>query len=105
MTASPRELVHAWFQEIWNEGDDTAIDRLMAPRAVFHGLPSPDGRPIVGPAEFKPFFQDFRRGLCSSQRLTRWNPIAAEEALCPSTVRSSRSQVGSSRLRRTASSP
>jgi steroid delta-isomerase-like uncharacterized protein len=63
MTLSPEEFVHAWFQEIWNDGDDAAIDRLMAPQAVFHGLPSPDGRPIVGPAEFKPFFQTFRRAF------------------------------------------
>ncbi|HXO29009.1 MAG TPA: ester cyclase [Thermoanaerobaculia bacterium] len=63
MTVSPREFVHAWFQQIWNEGDDKAIDRLMAPEAMFHGLPSPDGRPIVGPAEFKPFFEDFRRAF------------------------------------------
>jgi steroid delta-isomerase-like uncharacterized protein len=63
MTASPEEFVHAWFQEIWNDGDDTAIDRLMASQAVFHGLPSPGGRPIVGPADFKPFFQNFRRAF------------------------------------------
>ena len=63
MTATPAEFVHSWFQEIWNDGDERAIDRLMAPRAVFHGLPSPDGRPIVGPAEFKPFFQSFRQAF------------------------------------------
>jgi predicted ester cyclase len=60
MTASPEEFVHTWFEEVWNLGNDTAIDRLMAPQAEFHGLPSPDGRPIVGPEGFKPFFQSFR---------------------------------------------
>jgi len=60
MPLSPLEFVHSWFGEVWNNGDDTAIDRLMAPHAKFHGLPSSDGGPIVGPKVFKPFFQSFR---------------------------------------------
>jgi predicted ester cyclase len=63
MTGSPEEFVRAWFQEIWNDGDDTAIDRLMAPQAQFHGLPSPGGGPIIGPAAFKPFFKTFRGAI------------------------------------------
>ncbi len=63
MTVSPKEFVHSWFEDVWNKGDDTAIDRLMAPQAKFHGLPSSDGGPIVGPEAFKPFFQAFRRAF------------------------------------------
>jgi steroid delta-isomerase-like uncharacterized protein len=63
MTISPREFAHSWFEDVWNKGDDMAIDRLMAPGARFHGLPSSDGAPIVGPEVFKPFFQTFRRAF------------------------------------------
>lgn len=60
MSNSNREIVTSWFEQVWNAGNESAIDRLMAPSAKFHGLPSPDGGPVVGPAAFKPFFQAFR---------------------------------------------
>ncbi len=60
MSDSNREIVTSWFEQVWNAGNETAVDRLMSPSAIFHGLPSPDGGPIVGPAAFKPFFQTFR---------------------------------------------
>ncbi len=54
------QVVISWFEEVWNAGSEAAIDQLMAPAAKFHGLPSADGGPIVGPAAFKPFFRSFR---------------------------------------------
>ena len=36
-----------------------AIDRLMAPDALIHDLPTPDGASMRGPAAFKPFHQKF----------------------------------------------
>jgi predicted ester cyclase len=55
-----RQIVMSWFEEVWNVGNEGAIDRLMAPDARFHGLPSADGGPVVGPAAFKPFVRTFR---------------------------------------------
>lgn len=63
MSTANREIVAAWFDQVWNAGDETAIGRLMAPAAKFHGLPSSDGAPIVGPAAFKPFVQTFREAF------------------------------------------
>jgi len=63
MSNSNREVVTAWFEQVWNVGDEAAIDRLMLPSTRFHGLPSPDGQPVVGPAAFKPFVQAFRQAF------------------------------------------
>lgn len=63
MSNSNREIVASWFEQVWNAGDETAIERLMSPTATFHGLPSPDGGPVVGPAGFKPFFRAFRQAF------------------------------------------
>jgi steroid delta-isomerase-like uncharacterized protein len=63
MSDSNQEIAVSWFEHVWNRGDETAIDRLMSPSAKFHGLPSSDGEPIVGPAAFKPFFQSFRQAF------------------------------------------
>lgn len=53
-------VVREWFQCVWNDGDASAIDRLLAPRCAVHGLPTPDGRPITGIEEFKEFHRNLR---------------------------------------------
>ena len=60
---TPDALVKTWFEEVWNQGKEDAIDRLMAPDALIHDLPTADGAPMVGPAAFKPFYQRFRAAL------------------------------------------
>ncbi len=57
---SPDAVVRAWFKEVWDEGNEDAIDRLMAPDAVAHGL-GPDG--IRGPEAFKPYVRAMRGAL------------------------------------------
>ena len=63
MSNPNREVVTTWFEQVWNAGDETAIDRLMSPSAKFHGLPTPDGAPVIGPPGFKPFYQAFRQAF------------------------------------------
>ena len=61
---TPDALVRAWFHEVWDVGDESAIDRLMAPDAKVHGLSGPDGPSVmIGPAHFKPFFRTMRAAL------------------------------------------
>ena len=59
MSVSPDVIVREWFQQVWNERSEAAIDRIMAPGARVHGLA--DGV-IDGPEGFKPFY----RALCSA---------------------------------------
>jgi steroid delta-isomerase-like uncharacterized protein len=63
MPLTPDVLIRSWFEEVWNQGREESIDRLMSPTATIHGLPSPDGRPLSGPQAFKPFFHTFRGAL------------------------------------------
>ena len=63
MSTSNREVVTAWFEQVWNAGDEDAIDRLMSTSAKFHGLPSAGGDSVVGPAAFKPFVRAFRQAF------------------------------------------
>jgi predicted ester cyclase len=56
MSASPDVVMRQWFQEVWNERREEAIDRLMAPDARVHGLA---GGVIDGPEGFKPFYRAF----------------------------------------------
>jgi steroid delta-isomerase-like uncharacterized protein len=61
--AKASDVAREWFEQVWNQGSEEAIPRLMAPAARFHGLPTPDGAPIVGPESFKPFFRQFRQAF------------------------------------------
>ncbi|HEX2458317.1 MAG TPA: ester cyclase [Vicinamibacterales bacterium] len=54
--SDPVTVARRWFREVWDEGRESAIDELMAPDAVAHGLGGP---PMRGPAEFKPFYRTF----------------------------------------------
>lgn len=60
MTQTPDALARDWFESVWNNLDESAIDRLMHPEAVVHGL---GPTPIRSPAQFKPFFQAFKGAL------------------------------------------
>src|SRR5262245_7288835 len=59
-TQSPEALARRWFEELWNQGREETIDRLLAPNAIVHGLPEPDGVPIRGPEGFKPLFRQLK---------------------------------------------
>ena len=42
---SAKETIHQWFEEVWNQRDDSAIDRLMAPDCEIIGAgPEPVNR-------------------------------------------------------------
>jgi steroid delta-isomerase-like uncharacterized protein len=59
MSTEAVALVHRWFDEVWNQGRESAIDELLAADAVVHGLGEP-GVAVRGPAAFKPFFAKLR---------------------------------------------
>jgi predicted ester cyclase len=63
MSTTPEALTRQWFKEVWDEGREASIDRLLAPDGVVHGLSGPGGPPIVGPAGFKPVFHMFREAF------------------------------------------
>ena len=67
--ASPDVVVRQWFREVWDDGNEEAIDRLLAPHAIVHGL---GPTPMTGPAAFKSIFRVFReRSATSRSRSSR----------------------------------
>ena len=55
---SNKQVMRRWFQEVWNERQVSAIDRLMSKDHAGHGL-GPNGGDIVGPDAFKPYHKAF----------------------------------------------
>jgi steroid delta-isomerase-like uncharacterized protein len=62
MTTTNGDLARRWFSEVWNGGDESAIDLLFAQDGVGHGLGDTDAD-VHGPEAFKPFVRNFRAAL------------------------------------------
>ena len=62
MAGTPDALVRQWFEQLWNRGDESTIDRLLSPDAQIFGLTS-GGQPVVGAEAFKGFYREFRAGF------------------------------------------
>jgi steroid delta-isomerase-like uncharacterized protein len=60
MSPTPDSIVRTWFEEVWNQGKESTIDRLFAADGIAHGLPTADGSPMRGPDAFRPFYRNFR---------------------------------------------
>jgi steroid delta-isomerase-like uncharacterized protein len=59
MSAENKVLVRRWFEEVWNKGRAAAIDEMLAPNGVVHGLgPAPQNN-----AEFKKFHTAYRNAF------------------------------------------
>ena len=55
--AAPDALQRQWFEEVWNQGREDAIDRMLAPDAELHGMVT---GPMRGPEAFKGMWRTFR---------------------------------------------
>ena len=53
------EFIRNWFQEVWNNKNENAIDELMHPEVIAHGLFDENGNELCGPESFKSFFRNF----------------------------------------------
>ena len=54
--------LHRWFEEVWNQGRESAIDEQFAQGCVAHGLGESDIT-VHGPDEFKQFWRNIRAAL------------------------------------------
>jgi predicted ester cyclase len=54
---SPSEIARDWFEQVWNQRDVSAIDRMLSPEAGIDSLQFEDMTVLRGPEQFKPFHQ------------------------------------------------
>ena len=105
--AQPAETVlHRWFEEVWNQGRESSIDELMADGALIHGIATPNGKPMRGAADFKPFHRQFRAAF-PDMRITVEDMLVDGDKLaarCSVTATPSASLASASRASPTARS-
>ena len=59
----PARIAHAWFERVWNQGDEGAIEELFSSTGIAHGLGAEEGGKLLGPEAFKPFARNFRAAI------------------------------------------
>ena len=52
MSEENKKLVRRWFEEVWNQQSEDAIDQMFAPGGKAYGFPEPNSV-LVGPESFK----------------------------------------------------
>ena len=56
--AANKDLAERWFDEVWNQGRESAIDELLHPEGKAYGLPTADDC-LIGPEGFKAVHRQF----------------------------------------------
>lgn len=54
-----RALIQRWFEEVWNQSKESAIDELFHPQGKVHGFPDPSSI-LIGPEGFKTVHRQFQ---------------------------------------------
>lgn len=57
MSESNKQLALRWFEEVWNQRKETAIDDMLSPECRAYGLAG--DAPLIGPEGFKTFYRSF----------------------------------------------
>src|SRR5882724_2004162 len=63
MSTVNKELLHRWFEEVWNKGRTAAIHEMFAEDGIAHGLSDESGAPLRGPKHFETFHAKFREAF------------------------------------------
>jgi steroid delta-isomerase-like uncharacterized protein len=62
MSEANKRLVRNWFEEVWNNRNEAAIETMMNLDCRIHGLGDEDEL-LIGPEGFKIFYHAFRRAF------------------------------------------
>jgi len=56
-------IMNRWFEEVWNQGREEAIDELSYHDVNAHGLATADGKKVQGMDSFKTYYRQLRAAL------------------------------------------
>ena len=63
MSEANKQLIRRWFEEVWNQGRDEAIEEMFDENGIAHGLSDDPANPIKGPRGYRPFYDTLRKAF------------------------------------------
>ena len=61
MSEANKQLMRRWFEQVWNQKNEAAIDEMFSSEGLSHGFPEPDSV-LHGPEGFK----EIHRAFCGA---------------------------------------
>lgn len=58
MSEANKQLMRRWFEEVWNQRKESAIEAMLTPGCRAHGV-GEGGGTLIGPEGFKTFYRAF----------------------------------------------
>ena len=55
-----KAMMRRWFEEVWDQGREDAVDEMFASDGIAYGLAGGGGEPVYGPAGFKAHYRSVR---------------------------------------------
>jgi steroid delta-isomerase-like uncharacterized protein len=95
MTSQNDTIQHRWFEEVWNKGRAEAIDDMLDPNVIGHGLVDPSGNEVRGVEAFKSFYESFRRAFPDIQVTVEDTVTEGNKVVGRCTVRGTHTGEGS----------
>ncbi len=93
-TQQSPNVLHTWFEEVWNKARPEAIDELSTPDVVAHGLTDSQGRQVAGREPFKQFWRDFHSAFPDIRIEVEDSLAVGDKVMVRCTVRATHSGDG-----------
>ncbi|MFP5261279.1 MAG: ester cyclase [Blastocatellia bacterium] len=94
MTSPYDTIQHRWFEEVWNKGRAEAIDEMLDPDVIGHGLVGSGSNEVRGVKAFKSFYESFRGAFPDVQATVEDTVTEGDKVVGRCTVRATHTGEG-----------
>ena len=94
MTKQHNTIPHRWFEEVWNKGRAEAMDEMLDPDVIIHGLVDSNGNEVRGADAFRSFYESFRGAFPDIQVIVEDTVAEGDKIAARCTVKATHSGKG-----------
>lgn len=87
-------FIHRWFEEVWNQGREEAIDEMFAADGIANGLGDAEGNVVRGTENFKALHRAFREAFPNMHIIVEDTVVEGDKIAARCTVRATHEGAG-----------